>query len=171
MKQIPLRNRKGETVAYAKVDDEDYDYLMQWRWHLSNKDNSTLYAKRGTRTTISMHREIMKVTNPQILVDHIDHDGLNCQKNNLRLTNRSGNATNRRSKRNATSKYLGVHLQTSKYKLKSGEEKTCFAWIASIRKNGKLTSIGYFDSEEDAAKAYDKKAKELHGEWANLNFK
>lgn len=161
MKLIPLTQGK-----LAQVDDEDYDYLMQWKW-FANKVGNTFYAKRNTptieskRNTIIMHRLILKSEN-DMLIDHIDGDGLNNVKSNLRVCTKSENNRNRKSVKGSTSKYLGVHFYTSK--------TNYTAWIAKIRHNKILYRLGYFKSENDAALAYNKKAQELHGEFANLNI-
>ena len=159
MKLINLTQGK-----FAQVDDDDYEFLMQWKWyiHVSKNNNYVCRSARigeysNKRCAIKMHRVILGITDSKVFVDHKDHNGLNNQKNNLRVATRSQNNTNRKSKRNGTSIYLGV----SKFNNK---------WRASIRSNGNYFYIGLFISEIDAAKAYDKKAMELHGKWANFNF-
>lgn len=185
MKLIPLNQGlkghkppKNAGLYFAQVDDEDYEALMKYRWHVNfNKGKRTHYITRwhvkpdGKPSGIKMHRQIMGVTDPKIQVDHIDHNCLNCQKSNLREATRSQNAANRRSKKNGTSQYLGVCLTTHKYKRKDGSIGTTTRWVAKIRHNNKEQHIGLFTDEIEAAKAYDAKAKELHKEFANLNFK
>lgn len=105
-----------------------------------------------------MHRQILGLTNPDIKTDHIDRDGLNNQRNNLRIATKSQNNANRRSHKNSTSKYIGVH-KTAKNK-----------WIASITKMRTHLYLGIFIKEEDAAKCYNKFADKLHGQFANLNI-
>ena len=184
MKLIPLN--KGDKTSkiscagqfFSMVDDEDYDWLMKSNWHtkISNNGKNTAYAARwhrkpdNTPSGIKMHREIMGVTDPKIYVDHIDHNGLNNQKCNLRLCTHSQNGANRLSRKNSSSKYLGVCLLRHKNTRKDGTIVYSEGWCAKIRKNGKCQHIGMFKIEEDAAKAYDKKAKEIHGEFAKLNF-
>ncbi len=165
MKQIPLT--RGH---FALVDDDDYDYLMQWKWHsFFNDHTNTYYAARrqdedGKRKTIFMHKILLNSIGRQTFVDHKDHDTLNNQRSNLRLATYSQNSANRKSKNGASSKYLGVYWH-----------KYIGKWYCNIKKEGitggKQMHIGYFDNEEDAAKAYDEKAKEFHKEFANLNFK
>lgn len=176
MKLIPLS--RG---FFAQVDDEDYDYLMQWKWyahtHTKHSENLT-YAIRnipaiesytGKRTAIKMHRQIMNVSDKDIHVDHIDHNGLNCQKDNMRLCSNSQNTLNRKGV--GSSKYLGVSLWKGSIKYKDGSVKHYTKWRAIIRVNGKNKSLGLYDSEECAARAYDKIAADVHKEFANLNFK
>lgn len=157
MKLIPLTQDK-----FTQVDDEDYDFLIQWRWFAHPSRNKwraqrTDY-KPGNAKTILMHRVIMKIENSKTFVDHIDGNPLNNQKSNLRLCDNSQNCRNRKSHDDVTSKYLGVCKQKN-------------SWIASICHNKESIYLGSYKTEELAAKAYDKKAIELHGEFANLNFK
>ena len=107
-----------------------------------------------------MHRQIMNVSERSVLVDHADHNGLNCQRSNLRLATTSQNSRNTTSQVNSSSKFLGVDF----YKNKN-------MWRSRICHNKKSVFIGFFTSQEEAAKAYDLKAIEFHGEFANLNFK
>lgn len=94
-------------------------------------------------------------------VDHIDHNGLNNQKSNLRNCTHRQNAMNNSSR--GSSKYLGVSI------VGRGRQKGMIS--AEIKMNYRKIHIGVFSTEIEAAKAYDKKAKELFGEFANLNFK
>jgi len=170
MKLIPLTQGK-----FAKVDDLHYEYLMQWKW-FANKGPYTFYAVRngkvsefidGKRPQIKMHRVILKLSDPKILVDHKDGDGLNNQISNLRECTASQNTSNRsKQKIKATSIYKGVSIKTS---LVNGIKK--FYYSAHINSNGNRIRLGTFTTEYNAAKAYDKKARELHGEFANVNFK
>jgi hypothetical protein len=145
----------------ALVDDEDFDYLNQFRWHC-DKHYSTYYVSRtiklknGKQKTILMHRVIMN-TPEGMEVDHKDHNGLNCQKYNIRNCTHSQNKMN--VKAYGIIKYLGVDL------IKKGKYRS------KIKVNGITKHIGIFDNPELAAMAYDKKAKYYFGEFANLNFK
>ena len=159
MKLIPLT--QGQ---FAMVDDEDFDFINQWKWYAS-KDVRTFYArtniwlhKIGKQKTVRMHRYILLLNNPSVLVDHKDCNGLNNQKNNLRIATPYQNAANKSSIQNGYSKYLGVswHIKIKR-------------WEARISKNNKSHYLGVFKNEVDAAIAYNKKATELHGEFANLN--
>jgi hypothetical protein len=155
MKLIPLT--QGQ---FAQVDDSDYEWLNQWKW-CAYKDNNTYYAVRsivlddGKQVSIRMHREIMN-TPKGMDCDHRDHNGLNCQRFNMRNCTRSQNLMNKRSR--GSSRYLGVSIIKGKYN-------------TYIRANILGTRLGTFRTEEEAAKAYDEKAKILYGEFANLNFK
>lgn len=147
MRKIPLTQGK-----FAIVDDDDYEFLMQWKWSLTSHG----YAKRSQRTgnqkCFYMHREITKIKK-DMQVDHINHNKLDNRKCNLREVTSNQNMMNR-STTVGLSKYKGV-----------GKHK-CGKWRSYCNKK----HIGLFDSEIEAAKAYDKKALELFGEHACLNF-
>lgn len=163
MKKILVNSRK-HGIKEVLVDDEDFEYLNQFKWNVVKKNNTFYATRKLTRTknskNVQMHRVILEVTNPKILVDHQDHNGLNNQRNNIRQCDAVENSRNRRSRKNKTSKYLGVY-----------KRKRLNRWIAQIETIDKKIEIGRFDTEEEAARAYDKKASELFGEFANLNFK
>jgi hypothetical protein len=109
------------------------------------------------KKTISLHRYIMG--NPGgFEIDHIDRNKLNNQKSNLRICTRRQNAANQKFRENGTSKYRGVSWD--------GRRKT---WLSQIRINNKKIRIGGFDTEMDAARAYNAFAKIFHGAFATLN--
>jgi len=158
MKRIPLTLGK-----FALVDDEDYGWLSQWKWH-ALKARNTYYAQRsvplgnGKYKNLRMHREVVKT--PQgLFTDHIDGDGLNNQKANLRFCTLQQNQFNRSPRKNCTSKFKGVSWKKSDKK-----------WVAKINIDKKVTHIGFFTDEVEAAKAYDRMAREVYGEFARLNF-
>lgn len=151
MKEIKLTQGK-----VALVDDEDYEYLSQWSW-VAIKNRNTFYAQRGWRPIIKMHRFIMNPPN-DMQIDHIDHNGLNNQKINLRVCTSAQNKMNRRP--SGESKYLGVTREGKSNK-----------WSATISHNNQYIHLGAFKTQEEAAIAYDSAAKIYHGEFANLNFK
>lgn len=161
MKLIPLSESSKKYVGYfAKVDDEDYSRLMQWKWYVYKAGN-THYAFRKQKLSpnkwrsISMHFEILK-TPKGMLVDHKDHDGLNNQKNNIRTATKSQNCRNVTARKDCTSKYLGVQCVNGIYR-------------ALIKHKEKKIHIGSFYTEIEAAEAYNKSASEYFGEFANLN--
>lgn len=146
----------------CEKSDEDYDELIKFKWHISP---DLKYARRsnklkGKNINVRMHRFIMKVEDPKIFIDHVNGDGLDNRKSNLRLCTPMQNSQNVKSKKNSTSKYLGVSF--------CNRDKR---WRASICVNKKRMYIGMYDIEEDAARAYDKKASFYFKEFANLNFK
>ena len=146
----------------AIVDEMDYERLNKYKWH-AKKDGNTYYAARkserlnGKQTTIRMHREILSVL-PGQQIDHINHNGLDNRRANLRLCTYSQQQQNRLPQK-AFSKYKGVW-----------QDPRSKRWQVAIRINGKRTYLGYYVNEIEAAKAYDKKATQLFGEFANLNF-
>lgn len=113
--------------------------------------NGTLYL--ASRLIFLWHHGWL----PEI-VDHKDRNPINDRIENLRAANHTQNSVNCSSKKNSSSKYLGVNFKNGKY------------WQANIRINGKKTYLGYFKTEEDAALAYNEAAKIHHGEFANLNI-
>ena len=158
MKEIKLTQGK-----VALVDDELFEELNKYIWFAA-KDVSVTTAKYYARCNhqgkkIKMHRLIMGVSDPKIKTDHKDGDGLNNQKENLRLCSDLENGRNKKIPSSNTSGYKGVH-QTRKGK-----------WVARIGIDYKKIHLGVFDNPVDAAIAYDKKAKELFGDFAKLNIK
>jgi len=157
MKRIKLTQGK-----WALVDDSDFERLNQWKW-FADKQGNTFYAVRnsatinGKQTRIRMHRVIMN-THEGMETDHADRNGLNNQKHNLRICTKSQNRMNRKKYVKNSSKYKGVTW--AKYAKK---------WRARIQINIKAIFLGHFLLEEEAALAYNKKAKELFGEFAYLN--
>lgn len=158
MKQIPLTQGK-----FALVDDEDYDFLMQWKWN-AKKGCDTFYAVRhsptqdGVRSTIWMHRALTSTSTERKFVDHKDGNGLNNQRYNLRSCTHAENVRNSRRCKSNTSGYKGVTLH------KDGR------WAARVMFQYKRRFLGYFQNKEDAALAYDEAAKNLHGEFAKTNL-
>jgi hypothetical protein len=157
MKRIPLTQGK-----YAIVDDEDFEWLNKWKWcALINK--YTWYACRWIQIEknrgkiIFMHRLIMN-TPEGMHTDHKNHKGYDNRKYNLRICTQTQNLQNRAIQK-GHSRYKGLYLNENRSK-----------WRGQIRCNGKKHCLGTFKNEIDAAKAYDKKAIELFGEFANTNF-
>ena len=165
MKLIPLsKEGKNRGKYFAMVDDEDYDYLMQWNWSVIKRTKGLFYAGRTEwygdgkgQKHIKMHRLLLGLNDPKIEVDHKDHNGLNNQRNNLRAVTHQQNLFNGRA--SGESKYIGV-----------GRRRFGGKWCASVTVNRKKCYVGYFDDEIEAAKARDVAAKKLHGEFARLNF-
>lgn len=154
MKEIILRT--GEKTI---VDDSDYEYLNKWTWNLAKRKNTNYAARREGEKTILMHRVLLNINDTKILADHVDGDGLNNQRINIRVANRTQNNSNRKAI--GISKYLGVFYHSYDSRRKR--------WYSQIFSNGKKTFIGYFETEEEAALAYNNKAKIIHGKFAKLN--
>jgi hypothetical protein len=151
-KAIPLS--KGYS---AIVDDDDYEPLMRHKWY-ANVASGTVYAMRkdGSRKCHYMHRDLMDAPRGYV-VDHIDRNGLNNTKANLRVATHSQNFCNRKPKEGAASKFLGVSKNRNK-------------WVARIRIGGVQRTLGRYENEQEAALAYDRAAREFHGEFARPNF-
>lgn len=158
MKEIKLT--QGKT---AMVDDQDFEWLSQWKWLAVYSGSNKWYARRnyrdnGKRYSIFMHRQILNA--PEGMQgDFIDGDSLNNQRSNLRLATQSQNNMNRESfKKNKTSKYKGVcfYNRPKKYGMQ-------------IYFGGKVISR-LFNTEIEAAKEYDRLARIHHKEFARLNF-
>lgn len=157
MKQIKLGWKSKPDKFFVLVDDEDYEWLSKYRWHVY-KHCHTYYARRiKDGKPFFMHREILGLTDPKIMTDHEDHNGLNNQRGNLRIADSSQNNSNRRSL-TGTSKYKGVCWNEKRKK-----------WRSYICVNKVRSDLGCYETEEEAAMAYDRKALELHGEFACLN--
>ena len=162
MKTIPLS--RGYV---ALVDDEDYESLSQHKWYAIVGRGGRAYARRAIRISVGqqkivpMHRVIMGLTaNDPRQVDHVNGNGLDNRRCNLRTCTNAENQHNQRPVRGGTSKYKGVS-----WHIDSG------LWRAYISINKKIRHIGTFKTEIEAARAYDNMAREFFGEFANLNIK
>lgn len=147
----------------ALVDDEDYERVNQLKWYIGG-NGINQYARTGIwisptipKKTIYMHRFIMN-PKPWEQVDHINGNGLDNRRCNLRIATQSQNLMNGR-KHVGLSQYKGVSWN-KKYK----------KWQSLIYINKKLYHLGYFIDEKEAAKTYDITAKKYFGEYARLNF-
>lgn len=167
MKQIQLGGRRRTKIkGYAIVDDEDFDYLNQFKWGIdkvlvNGKINNFYVKKRGEKgSSLRMHRLIM---NPPkgMVIDHINGNGLDNRRRNLRICTQSQNMQNQK-KGKGSSIYKGVYLE-KKHKYKK--------YLASIKLDKKNIFIGYFHTEHQAALAYDLWANDLFGKFAKTNFK
>lgn len=158
MKLIKLTQGK-----YAKVDDEDFEWLNQFKWCASSKKKKLNYFMAVTNISIggkgkqlSMSRLIMGEPN-NLMVDHVNHNSLDNRRSNLRICSRGENNRNQR-KTKGQSRFKGVVWY-----------KPLNKWKAQLTKQGKCHYLGYFSLEKEAALAYNLKALELFGEFAHLN--
>jgi hypothetical protein len=164
MKTVPLSG-KNAAGRSALVDDQDYELVSQYPWYALEKLKaghrpngpyalSHIYSD-GRDTNILMHTLITGWP----LVDHIDHDGLNNQRHNLRSATDSQNGANRRPQQGCSSAYKGVYWHKPRQR-----------WAVSIIVDGKRHYLGNYTDEEAAARAYDAAALAAWGAYACLNF-
>lgn len=159
-KQLALTKGK-----FALVDDERYDELNQHKWYAFRAGN-TFYAVRNEndqtlgwrkRRHVLMHRVVMNADKTKYpFIDHINHDGLDNRRENLRFVTNRENGQNRKLK--GSSKYIGVSWQSARKQ-----------WEAQIQVANKTLHLGYFHLESDAARAYDEAITSLGLE--PVNFK
>lgn len=143
----------------ATVDDEDYDRLKERRWFLRiNRGNSL--SVRCTISDRALANYVMR--DMYHMYDHKNRDALINTKDNLRLCTTQQNQFNTTKRANKTSKYKGVSIH------RRHKGKTW--WVANIYLDRNKKFLGLFENEIEAAKKYDEAAKELFGEFANLNF-
>lgn len=147
MKTIPLT--KG---MVAVVDDEDYERLSQFKWYAQSAPHGNHYAARKSTGKVYMHREIVRPG--QLHVDHINGDGLDNRRSNLRRCTRSQNLCNGRTRTDSASGHRGVHFHRA-----SG------LWVAYAKSNGKTTAR-YFKTKEQAVHARVDLAREVQGAFA-----
>lgn len=153
--EVPLGGSKA-AGRVALVDEADYELAMQYRWHVFETERNGRpcgpYARSG-------HMFMHTLLTGSLYVDHADLNGLNNRRSNLRPATISQNNANQRPRLGAASRFKGVTLR-----------RTDGYWQARIIVNGRRRSLGYFRDEEQAARAYDVAALEVHGEFAYLNF-
>jgi hypothetical protein len=157
MKQIPVVPLKiTRRTVFALVDDEDYDFLNKFEWY-PRSNGKKLYARaRIDGKYADMHQLILPSPSYKLTPDHINNNGLDNQKHNLRLATKSQQGANTAAK--GKNKYKGVHFK-----------KQCNKYIAEIMCKGVRQYLGSFRSEAEAALAYNKAAFEAFGEFAKLN--
>lgn len=147
---------------HTVVDDDVFEWASKFNWYAKKKRKSnTFYACRntqrvdGTQTTVYLHREILNA--PAAQVDHIDGDGLNNLRENLRRCTHGENQHNRHKQANNTSSFKGVGRHGGR-------------WRARIQHLGAPVFLGHFDTALLAAQAYDRATWRYHGRFANFNF-
>lgn len=152
-----IRLKEGKVIL---LDDEDYDLLSRYKWHAC-KSKHTYYAERKVGgKTVLMHRQILGLQYKDgKITDHIDGNGLNNQRSNIRCCSMKENNRNRRKIKTCSSQYKGVHFH------KGGGN-----WQVNIKVNGKRIYLGCHKNEEVAGQIYDDAAIKYHGEFAITNF-
>ena len=154
---IQVRNRKGEITREVPVNDDKWHELTQYSWSISR---DKYYTTKINGKTMSLHRMIIDAK-PGEIVDHINEDTNTVNTNtseNLRINDHSGNTHNKIKQENTSSVYKGVY-----YGKKEGK------WRSVITKDRKINILGMYKTEVEAAIAYNSKAIELYGEFANKN--
>jgi hypothetical protein len=148
-------------MAYTILVDNEDVHLLDGNLYVDRDHNkNTCYVKkRIDGSNVRLHRLIMGVEDSTLVVDHINRNGLDNRRSNLRIVTSQENRFNSRKTHTLknTSIYKGVQKRRNK-------------WIARIGINRGRLFLGYFNTEEEAAKAYDKKALELYGDKAYTNF-
>lgn len=153
----------------AIISDIDFEWVNQWKWY-AKIGKKSFYAYRnsrpdehGKRKSLLMHRELFLRINPNsdpaLDIDHMDGNGLNNQRENLRLATDSKQRHNQTIRRNNTSGFLGVTWN-----------KAVGKYSARVRLNWKRKHVGWFNCPIEAAKARDVSARELHGPFGTYNF-
>jgi len=154
VRYIPLSRGK-----FAIVDAEDFEELNKYKWYALRGLNTFYAARRVGRETILMHRVLMQPPDGMV-VDHIDGNGLNNCRSNLRVCTPAQNAVNSRAK-GARSGYKGVEYAPRNKKNK---------YRGVVHDKGKRIPAGSYQTAVEAAVARDRKAREVQGEYAYLNF-
>lgn len=159
MKRVPV----GDT--YALVDDQDYDAVMAFvPWHIGLGYAVHGYWEDGKSKAVRMHRLVLGLSTDDPHVDHINHNRLDNRRSNLRLCTMQQNTFHSLAQRTyagekTSSHFKGVGLITARGK-----------WHPRIQVNGRRISLGHFEDEASAARAYDSAAAHFFGEFAVLNF-
>jgi hypothetical protein len=157
MREIPLHSRKYSGLV-AWVDDEDYERTAPYRWFPAKRRHTfyaAAYLMPGDPAQTLLHRFILPVRGQ---IDHVDGNGLNCQKHNMR-SGEQYNPQNSRLQGNNTSGYVGVVWREDNRN-----------WVARITLQNKSIHVGTYADPIEAAHARDDAARKLHGEFARLNF-
>lgn len=137
---------------FALVDDEDFKAVSQFKWCVSGKSKH----KYAVSAAGLLHRFVARPSADQD-VDHVNGDGLDNRRSNLRACSHSQNMMNQAKQRGKTSRFKGVHLSAS-------------GWKAWIHQGGMKVFLGSYDSEIAAAKSYDRAAKVFFGQFAKTNL-
>lgn len=156
-------------LSTLDVEDEE---LLEKHWFNHSgyvrrkitRTSKSLTGGKEDREWVHFHRLVIQRKIGRDLerheqVDHIDGNTLNNCRENLRIATHAENVRNSKSRKNSTSKYVGVSWR-----------KRCGKWVAKVRMNKKDYHVGYFDNEVEAAKARDVIALKLHGEFSRLNY-
>ena len=153
VRYIPLTKNQ-----FAIVDAADYEWLSRYTWSASHCGRTFYAARNAGGRPVLMHRLIMKPPKGMV-VDHIDGNGLNNRRSNLRICTQAENCRNRRPSSGGSSRFRGV------YRCRVADR-----WIANLSVNNRTVYVGLFADEVEAALARDAAARKHHGPYAWLNF-
>ena len=140
----------------ATVDGADFKPLSQHYWHAHVTKNTTYARSRINGRLVYMHRLLLSAPRGKE-VDHVNSDGLDNRRSNIRLCTKSQNNANRRSFK-GTSRYKGVYFDKKRNR-----------WVAEIQKDGRRRWLGMFEDESDAGEAYRNASLELFGEFSSAH--
>jgi hypothetical protein len=156
MKEIELTQGKS-----AIVDDEDYERVTAFKWHAVRCKRAWYAARSIKGRSFGMHRFLMgSPPSEGLVIDHINGNGLDNRRCNLRWVTAAQNQANKIGF-GTGSRFKGVARRSRSNRVR---------WEAVIKTKGVQRHLGYFDREEDAARAYDSAAVETFGVYARLNF-
>lgn len=154
--EVFIKNKKG--IIFKVIIDDEFSFLFEKYSYSIEIKGTNIYAGRTLKNKrIYLHRDILN-PNKKECIDHIDGNGLNNRKCNLRICNKAQNRRNSRKLENCTSKFKGVCWDKDRNK-----------WFAKIKIQDKTLNLGRFLTEIEAAKAYDEAATVLFGEFARIN--
>lgn len=143
---------------YTIIDFDDYGLISNYKWYAHKKGNSFYVNSKIKSKTIFLHRVILDPPE-NMHVDHINGDGLDNRRCNIRIVVHHQNMMNRNKRKDNISKYKGVY-----------KRKDCNRYAARIVFNGKTIHLGNFLTDYDAARAYNEAAKKYFGEYSRLNL-
>lgn len=146
--EIPLGKNQ-----FAIIDSDDLEFVMRYEWRF--KTGHCNYAVTMGRNSTKLHNYIMNCPEGKV-VDHRNGNGLDNRRDNLRICEHYQNVWNQKKAKNTKNRFKGVQKRGKK-------------WSASISCRNKRYQLGVFDTEAEAAIAYNDKAKELHGDFSNIN--
>lgn len=153
--EIPLT--QGKT---AVIDEADLSIVSEFKWHYARRRNLEYAATTIKGKTVLMHRMLTNAGEDQD-VDHKDSNGLNNTRTNMRVCTHQQNQMGTRKAKGCSSRFKGVCIS---------KERRKKPWSAGIKLNGRSIRLGRFVTEVEAARAYDRAAKKMFGEFARLNF-